>query len=129
MNDIDAKIREALSAEDRAVLDRLGGEPSLHNMVGETFRGRHRWMTMLAWGAVLGWTIFAAVAAVHFFGSETLDARLSWGIGLVAAFIGISMLKIWYWMELNKNAVRREIKRLELQVARLAGRLEDGEAA
>jgi hypothetical protein len=35
------------------------------------------------------------------------------------------MLKVMYWMELNKNAVTREIKRLELQIARLANRMKD----
>jgi hypothetical protein len=32
------------------------------------------------------------------------------------------MLKMYFWMEMNKNVVLREIKRLELQVARLASR-------
>jgi hypothetical protein len=35
------------------------------------------------------------------------------------------MMKIWYWLELNKNAVTREIKRLELQVARLSARMRE----
>jgi|GEM_PF-3584282 len=39
------------------------------------------------------------------------------------AWLGIGLIKIWYWMELNRNTVLREIKRLELQVAHLAGRV------
>jgi hypothetical protein len=34
----------------------------------------------------------------------------------------VAILKIWFWMEMHKNAVLREVKRLELQIARLAAR-------
>ena len=32
------------------------------------------------------------------------------------------MIKAWFWMQIHRNRVLREIKRLELQVARLAER-------
>jgi len=32
-------------------------------------------------------------------------------------------MKTWWWMEVNKNAITREVKRLELQIARLAARV------
>ena len=48
---------------------------------------------------------------------------LLWAAACVVCMSGVSMMKVWYWMELNKNAVTREIKRLELQIARLAGRI------
>ena len=35
------------------------------------------------------------------------------------------MMKIWGWMEISKNFVTREIKRVELQIARLASRIKD----
>ena len=36
------------------------------------------------------------------------------------------MLKMWYWMELNKNALSRGIKRFELQLALHSNRSEIG---
>jgi hypothetical protein len=36
--------------------------------------------------------------------------------------VGVAMLKMYFWMEMNKNVTLREMKRLELQVARLASR-------
>lgn len=38
------------------------------------------------------------------------------------AMIAVAMLKMHFWMEMNKNVTLREIKRLELQVARPATR-------
>ncbi|MEE8169622.1 MAG: DUF6768 family protein [Phycisphaerae bacterium] len=37
----------------------------------------------------------------------------------------VAMLKIWYWMEMQRIVVMREIKRVELQIARLAARIRD----
>jgi len=34
--------------------------------------------------------------------------------------IGIMALKLWSWMQMDRNAVMREIKRLELQVSAIA---------
>jgi len=40
---------------------------------------------------------------------------------LVGALL-VSFMKMWYWQRLNRNTVLREIKRLELRLAELAGR-------
>ena len=37
--------------------------------------------------------------------------------------IAKSMLEIWYWMDLNRTTHTREIKRLEIQVAKLVDRI------
>jgi hypothetical protein len=34
--------------------------------------------------------------------------------------LSVAMLKMYFFMEMNKNQVLREVKRLELQVARMA---------
>ena len=34
----------------------------------------------------------------------------------------MAMLKMYFWMKMNKNVVLREMKRLELQIARLASK-------
>ena len=36
------------------------------------------------------------------------------------AFAGITLIKIWFWLEFHKHVIVREVKRLELQVASLA---------
>ncbi|MEZ5960449.1 MAG: DUF6768 family protein [Hyphomonadaceae bacterium] len=45
-----------------------------------------------------------------------------WTAGALWAAIAVAMLKMYFWMEMNKNVVLREVKRLELQMARLAAR-------
>ena len=125
MNELDKKIREALRAEDAEIFNDYGGEPSMLELVFETFRGRHRWLNVLAVFWTLVFLVLAILTAVKFFTTEDPRDMLLWAIGFLFCMSAVSMLKVWFWMELNKNAITREIKRLELQIARLAARLKD----
>ena len=60
---------------------------------------------------------------VQFFEVETTKELLKWGFGSIMFVLGVSMLKVFTWMQMDKNALLREMKRLELQIASLAGRL------
>ncbi|MEJ2247431.1 MAG: hypothetical protein P8Y80_15350, partial [Acidobacteriota bacterium] len=61
--------------------------------------------------------------AVNFFSVADLESKLNWlAVGLTALIV-IGLLRLWYFMELNRLSVIREAKRLELQIALLAKRL------
>jgi hypothetical protein len=126
MNDLDRKIRDALAAAD-AELPGLAEEPSLPEEVVETFRGRHRWLVVLVFVFSTAFTIFAVVAAVQFFRAESVREMIAWAAGFGMSLIAIAMYKIWYWMELSRNALKREIKRVELQLAYLASKSKKSE--
>ena len=122
MTDLDRAIRQALSAEDAEFLAKFESESPLHAQLLGTFTGRYRWLNVFALVLTLvfvvacfycGWQLFNAV--------ETRDLIL-WASGLMVTALFVAMLKMWFWMELHKNHVLRELKRLELQVARLAAR-------
>ena len=55
--------------------------------------------------------------------ASNLEDMLRWGAGSALAFAGLALVKVWFWMEMQKNAIMREVKRLELQVASLAAQL------
>jgi uncharacterized membrane protein len=122
MNKLDDAIRQALSREDAALLEGLGADQPLHSQLMQTFQGK------LAWMNVVGWIAGFVLAAVLFFcGWQFLQApeirdMLIWGAAAGLAAAGIVLTKLWFWMELQKNSIVREIKRLELQVARLSAR-------
>lgn len=121
MTDLDAKIRDALKAEDA---DLFGDEPGLPAMVAESFRSKNRWLVWVVWVSIFIFTAIAGWAAYRFFTAETIDAKMEWGLIVALAMLSVVMLEQWYWMELQKNTVVREVKRVELQIARLAGRLD-----
>ncbi len=123
MKDIDEKIREALRKEDAELLEHYRGEASIHEMVIEVFRGRHRWLNVFI--LIMSWVIFGllVVAGRQFFLAESTQAMIAWATGLLCGVMWLVLMKIWFWLEIHKNSITREIKRLELQLANLSRKL------
>lgn len=118
-SDIDTVIREALKEEDREFLDSLE-EPKLSEQVTSLFQGRWRYVNALSMVSILLLFGLAVFCAVKFLEVSEVPQMLRWGAGLFLCWFGVAYLKLWTWLELERHAVTREIKRLELQVARLA---------
>ncbi|MCH8913966.1 MAG: hypothetical protein IIA33_10425 [Planctomycetes bacterium] len=125
MNELDKKIQEALRAEDAELFKDFSEEPSVFEMLMETCRGRHRWLNILGAFWTLVFLVLGIVAAVKFFSAEGTRDIVMWAAACIVCVSAVSMLKIWYFLEMHKNALTREIKRLELQIARLAARIKD----
>ena len=62
-------------------------------------------------------------AGVRFFGAATSAEPIFWSTIFLMAGVGVSMMKIMHWMLINRNRLLREIKRLELEVARMGKKL------
>ena len=125
MTEFDDRIRKALDAEYGAEWEKLSGEQRIDEMLLENYRGRNRGMNimmtvvMLAIFAAFVYCITRYIAAV-----DTKDV-ISWAMLSGFAMIAMGMLKLWLWLEMERHATAREIKRLELQLAMLASRLSD----
>jgi hypothetical protein len=121
MSKLDNAIREALSEEDAAFLAEYEAQSPLREALG-TLSGK--WGAMNAFAAVLTFAMVGAAfyCAWNAFGATGTRETVLWSLGSLAAIIAVAMLKMYFWMEMNKNVTLREIKRLELQVARLASR-------
>ena len=52
-----------------------------------------------------------------------------WGAGAMLSALGLGLIKLYFFMEIQKNAIVREIKRVELQVAGLTAALRIGRAS
>src|SRR3970040_1485092 len=123
MTDIDDHFRKTLSTEDAELLERYGADQALHRQVLEMFHGKLWWITALGW--IAGFALFAAGCYFwwRFAYAEEIRHMLLWAGSAGLAFLGLALVKVLFWLELQKNAVVRELKRLELQVASLAARL------
>ena len=124
MNNIDAKIRRALEATDADLADEFDGDQSMTEMVFDVFRGTQKWLTFFAifWGFVfMAGSVFGII---QLFKAQETREHILWGLAVMFCFSAVSLMKIWFWMQMNRNSILREIKRVELQVARLAGKLQ-----
>lgn len=121
MNKLDQAIRQALSAEDAAFLAKFEDQSPFHEAMG-TFSGK--WGPMNIFAALITFAMFALAAycALTAFNAADVRETVLWSAGALFGMLAVAMLKMYFWMEINKNVTLREIKRLELQVARLASR-------
>lgn len=122
MTDLNDRIRQALRADEDEALAEFAEEPDLFEQVIETFRGRSKWLVVMTMGVGIVFMILSIIALVKFFQAEEVRGMIAWALGFVFCLSAVMAMKVWYWMELQKNAITREIKRLEIQVARLADR-------
>ena len=120
MSNLDDRIRESLATDDRELLAQMDADDSLYRDLIATFQGRMRWMNILS--SIIGFVLFGVALACAWKFTMEAEPRgmLMWAAGAALAISGTTMIKVWFWMEIQKNAIVREIKRVELQVANLA---------
>ncbi|PHR93153.1 MAG: hypothetical protein COA69_04170 [Robiginitomaculum sp.] len=118
MDELDRKIEEALSAEDRALMEHFG-EQGLLGQFGSLFSGKLAWLTAITVIAGFGMFILGVYAAWNFINAPDISGMLRWGGVAWFGFISLMMIKIWSWMRMETNRILREVKRLELQIARM----------
>ena len=120
MSDVDSKILEAIRTETDETMRDYSRELGLFGLIAESFRGTFRWTVIFSMALQVVFVGAIAYCAVQLFGTDDVAAKVDWlALGL-AAFVAFGLLRLWFFMELNRLSTSREIKRLELQVALLA---------
>ena len=120
MNAFDDDIRGAMQAGADDASRRSAGDEGVIQQVAATFRSRMRRWILITWAATAFWVGVAVWAATAFFRSQDTRDWIMYACIFLFAGMAIAMLKMWYLMEMNRNTHSREIKRVELQLARLA---------
>ncbi len=115
---IDELIKQALSEEESEILERLK-EQTVFEQLMANFQGKMKWIAM--YSAFMMLVIFAlsVYCFIEFLQAEEVKQMLLWGAGMGMGMMAVGLLKTWHWMQMDKNAVLREIKRLELHIAAL----------
>jgi hypothetical protein len=114
MNEFDDRIRAALTPEEDPEPSWAGGP------IGAAFHRHTRGLMTIAWVKMGLFVVIAAASVVMFFRAGATRDQIAWAAVFVVMSISLGIFFVLYWMELQRLAVLREIKRLELQVARLA---------
>jgi len=123
MESIDERIQKALSSEDQAFLARMDSDGSLYRDIAATFRGHTRWLNALAILFAFALLAVGVVCGWQFATQTDMRSMQLWGAGTTLSFLALGLIKLWFWMELQKVAIVRELKRVELQLASLTAAL------
>jgi hypothetical protein len=121
MEDIDKLIRETLTKEEAKFYDDLN-EEGLFDMVRSLFKGKLQWIIRLMVFInvlILGFCVYAII---QFFEATEVADMIKWASATFIGMMMVSMLKLFSWMQMNKNTLMREIKRLELLISSLTSK-------
>ncbi|MGB1269970.1 MAG: DUF6768 family protein [Flavobacteriaceae bacterium] len=120
--DIDRLIKNALTEEEAKFYDELD-EQTFFGMLGGVFTGKLKWLLILMNSV----TVFAFIGLIYcimqFVDTDVTNELIKWGILGMFFMLMMSMIKLFVWLQMDKNALLREIKRIELQLAALSSKL------
>lgn len=119
MTDFDRRLEAAIDADDAAFLKHLEDERGLFAQMGDTMAGPLGGWARLVFGltvllaAALFWSLYQLLTV------DGTRETILWATAVLALLFMQAMAKQWLFDRINLNAVLREVKRLELQVARI----------
>ncbi len=113
---IDDLIKEALNSEDAKFYEELE-EQTLLEKLGSVHKGKTGWLASVM--TVMHVVIFIVFVycAIQFFNTEITNELIKWACAGFLCMIFMAMMKLYIWMQMDKNDMLRALKRLELQVA------------
>lgn len=118
--DLDEMIDEALGAEERDLLRAIGEEPGFFAQAFSVFTGPAAWVNVVLAVVQAVFFIAGVWAAWNFFEATDALAAVRWGLPAVLLLLTGLIIKMTLWPTLQTNRVIRELKRIELQLARTA---------
>jgi len=113
---IDELIKEALTAEEAKFYDDLG-EQGLIGKLGGIHKGKLGWLAILM--NIVHLLVFGifVYCIVQFFDTEETNVIIKWTAAGFLCLVFMGMIKLFMWMQMDKNDILRELKRIELQIA------------
>lgn len=122
---IDDKIKSELKTESNKLDKLLAQEPGIFGMLHGAYKGSlGGWMILVGIVTFIVTVVMLWCGYQFFFIEGTIETKLHWGIGLLLAAMMQVALKMWSFMEMNRQSMLRDIKRIELQVERLVNKLD-----
>jgi len=122
--DIDKLIKDTLTQEEAKFYEGLD-EQNLSQMISGLFTGKNSWIVIVMSIVQVIFFGFFIYCAIQFFNVEATNDLIKWGILGTVSLVGSCMLKLFSWMQMDKKAIIREVKRLELQVSSLSVKISE----
>jgi len=116
MNKLDKLIEQALTGEDRQILEDTR-ELGYFELGISQFRGKLGWVTWLITTLQTFMFLVSIWLAVRFFAAEDVLVALKWGLPAAVLMLAAFVLKLSLMPQMQASRVLRELKRVELMLA------------
>lgn len=114
MKHLDDDIRKLLQDED--AIYELQREEGVFRQMAGLFRGKMRWLAIAVTVESIAFTVLAVLAGIAFFGTEETKWQIFYATSVLLLALLLLLTKLWGWGQMNRNAIRRDLKRLELRI-------------
>ncbi|QLC20943.1 hypothetical protein HFP51_01320 [Parasphingopyxis sp. CP4] len=122
MTEFDDKLRAALDADDEAFLQELDEGRGMFAQIGDTFAGPLGGWAKLIFFVALVLGIGLLYAVWQLFTADTDRELFIWVTATLALLMAQGFVKQWFFERMNLMTILRELKRIELRVARIEER-------
>lgn len=120
---LDDRIKQELESEANKIDEILNDKQGMFDMVLGSFKsGLGGWVILIN-VVILLVTGLMFWSGYEFFVAIDMEAQVFWGVCLIIAATAQIAMKQWVWMEMNRSSLLREIKRVEIAVAKLATKI------
>lgn len=114
-NDLDAKIKHDLQAQSKE-LDALMGDGLMDYMkIG--FASQFSWLMKVGYALAIILSVLMFYCGYQFL-TVAPENQLFWGIWLIISFNAQVATKLWIFMHTNRNMLSRELRVMELRLAK-----------
>ncbi|MFT6285193.1 MAG: heme/copper-type cytochrome/quinol oxidase subunit 3 [Arenicella sp.] len=119
MKNINQTILEALQ-DDKAAHEFSEEQANALQLIGQSFKGTFRLTFVVVVSLQLIFAGLAIYCAYHLVNELDIGLKINWLAGTLSTVVAFAIARIWFFMELNRLSVIREVKRVELQISLLA---------
>ena len=119
--EIDQIIKESLTQEEVKFYDELE-EQNLLNQLGDLFKTKMGWLMVIMNIVNLIMFALSIYCVIQFLNTDVTNELIKWAGAAFVCWASVAMIKLFVWNQMNKNALLRELKRLELQIAAMTNK-------
>lgn len=119
---LDKRIKDELESEAKAIDESLNDNQGIYELMMGSFKGGMgiwMWIVNVVILIVTGLMLWCGY---KFFTATSTDDHTYWGFCMVITVMAQIALKQWAWTEMQRTSIMREVKRLELAIAKLSHR-------
>lgn len=94
-------------------------ENTLRGMIGEFYNRKNTSTVIVVWAFAVFCIALAVYCGIAFFRTGEIQLQLMYAVIFVVMMQWMGQIKIFAWLIIHRNGIKREIKRLELRIAEL----------
>lgn len=94
-------------------------EETLRSMARDFYSRKMLSVVILVWIFAIVFIAAGTYVATEFFKTDDIQYQIMYAAIFLSCFYGLGLMKIFAWLMIHRNSIKREIKRLELRIAEL----------